>query len=142
MARSPNPVIVLRKALEAELIVDGRLDLGYLREFLLGGRVAENGNRCSGSRDRPIDVRETRIKERVTSRQADMPADAAGPAEVKEIPKDRVGPVKAQDGALGAVVAVATVELARVRQVPLKREGAALPSEDPTVPQHGGILLS
>ena len=83
-----------------------------------------------------------RDREEGRPRQTDVPADAAGPAEFKEVAEDRDGLINAEDGASGAVVTVGAVELAGVRQVPLKREGAALPSEDPAVPQHGGILLS
>ena len=80
------------------------------------------GSREPAFRRRAPELAEVRIQERVSAREADVPADAAVEAEAAQVVEDLHALFERQRRPLAAVVAMLAAQVAGLRDVPLDQE--------------------
>lgn len=121
-AGAADVVVVLRQALETDLVVAGRFDLANAFEILAAGWIAQDGEVMAATGGLLVQLEEMRRHQRVAPREADVSADVFRPAEFAELVHDVHALLQAHRRALGAVVAVLAVQIAGMGDVPLQHE--------------------
>ena len=120
--RPAHPVVVLGEPLEADLEEARRAHREQLLDAPPRRRVAEDGQAEAAPGRRRVDLEEVRVQQRVAAAEGDGAGDPPRAAEGDQVVEHAQGLLAGDGRAVAAVVAVAAVQVAGLRQVPLQRE--------------------